>query len=312
MKEARELVRLAKEVCGAEQYHDLNDAAAINPALARGSTEIWYMSPSFWDVGYRGFDNLEKKGLLPDPNNLNETHILLGKIAAHDLEDIFGMMQGEFWSPEGEANSLIRRKGLQHTSMSVGDVVVVSGQAHYVDSMGFKKLPRKVKAKAKTAMNTSHTISGQKAELLCTIEVLGGFEVTSAERYYDINVMLTSIGKRMSWMNRVTSAAEAGIRKSFDAALKKNKNEFLRELHELTGEVEIGRFSKQEAWSDDGYIGVYSEKPRLAKGVINLIEKYVPTTGGGVPGTYGYRGSGRVEGGPKEYSYHESSFGIGD
>lgn len=33
-------------------------------------------------------------------------------------------MQGEIWSPNGEANELIRSKGLFHTSMSVGDCAV--------------------------------------------------------------------------------------------------------------------------------------------------------------------------------------------
>jgi hypothetical protein len=33
------------------------------------------------------------------------------------------MMQGEIWSPQGEAREYIRSLGLKHTSMSAGDMV---------------------------------------------------------------------------------------------------------------------------------------------------------------------------------------------
>lgn len=41
---------------------------------------------------------------------------------ADDLEDLFYNMQGEVWSPNGEARDLIKSKGLYHTSMSIGDI----------------------------------------------------------------------------------------------------------------------------------------------------------------------------------------------
>lgn len=38
------------------------------------------------------------------------------------LEEIFYRMQGEVWSPHGEARYMIASLGVQHTSMSIGDI----------------------------------------------------------------------------------------------------------------------------------------------------------------------------------------------
>jgi hypothetical protein len=84
----------------------------------------------------------------PDPANLAATHIFVttfeapeGQPLDHALEDAFLHFQAEVWSPNGEARALIERKGLGHTSMSVGDVVVDSnGRVHLVASFGFELL----------------------------------------------------------------------------------------------------------------------------------------------------------------------------
>ena len=47
----------------------------------------------------------------------------LGDITADALDGVFMKMQGELWSPNGEARDLIRSLGLTHTSMSVGDLI---------------------------------------------------------------------------------------------------------------------------------------------------------------------------------------------
>ena len=72
--------------------------------------------------------------------NLDQTHLHLKDLEAQDLEDVFYQMQGEIWSPQGEARELIRSKGLSHTSMSVGDVVYRhSDDVYYqVDFLGFR------------------------------------------------------------------------------------------------------------------------------------------------------------------------------
>ena len=63
-------------------------------------------------------------------------------VVANDLEEVFYAMQGEVWSPHGEAREFIRSLGLKHTSMSVGDVIYdVSARKYYVvDFIGFSEL----------------------------------------------------------------------------------------------------------------------------------------------------------------------------
>jgi len=114
----------------------------------------------------------------PDPYNLGRTHIALGAIApaslrsplgvlqppgylatawpegldlryqgAEDVLDaVYEAMQGHNWSPQGEARAMIEGLGLEHTSMSVGDVIQDvrgPGRAFMVDRpVGFYELPR--------------------------------------------------------------------------------------------------------------------------------------------------------------------------
>lgn len=103
--------------------------------------QIWYMKPSWFRDGMVG-----KK---PDVANLNATHVHLKDLdieefknfADENLDHIYHQMQGEIWSPNGEACELIRSKGLRHTSMSVGDVIVdPRGKVHVVASFGFEAL----------------------------------------------------------------------------------------------------------------------------------------------------------------------------
>lgn len=123
-----------------EQYTSLNDAERYNRSLAPGKTEIWYTKKEFARDAMMGKDWLEEKGRLPSKKTLKKTHILLGKIKASNLEPIFMLMQGENWSPKGEAFDMIKKSGTAHTSMSIGDVVVIKGKAHMVDTFGFVEL----------------------------------------------------------------------------------------------------------------------------------------------------------------------------
>jgi hypothetical protein len=102
---------------------------------------VHYMREEFFRDGNMGFDWLKQRGRLPNPKALEATHVLLKQEDARDLEDVFHKMQGEVWSPNGEARSLIREKGLQHTSMSVGDIAVdEAGKVWLVDRFGFKEV----------------------------------------------------------------------------------------------------------------------------------------------------------------------------
>jgi hypothetical protein len=123
-------------------YESLNDVARMGPGMMEfeaGPVEIWYArNPTF-----------EADAKL---ETLSETHIQVGSIRGMDLDRrvyssteeecnrIFYLMQGEVWSPMGQARNLIRSLGLRHTSMSIGDVVKVGDDAWVVDRMGWEKL----------------------------------------------------------------------------------------------------------------------------------------------------------------------------
>ncbi len=106
-----------------EKYSSLNHAVEVteDDAYAQGSTEIWYCKPNI--------DHWDRRTLTPDASKLRKTHVKLGSINTDSKEHVFSLMQGENWSPQGEANELIARLGLHHTSMSIGDVVVAHGEA---------------------------------------------------------------------------------------------------------------------------------------------------------------------------------------
>jgi hypothetical protein len=100
---------------------------------------IHYMKPEWFAAGIMGVGR-------PDPADLAATHVLLMEIelarqsVEKALEDTYRTMQGEVWSPNGEARDLIEGLGLRHTSMSVGDVMVADGQVFIVASFGFERL----------------------------------------------------------------------------------------------------------------------------------------------------------------------------
>jgi hypothetical protein len=105
-----------------------------------GETQIWYAKPESVPNTIFGPQWLRASGIEITAKTLQNTHVLLGSVSDTSLESIFHRMQAEIWSPEGEARSLIQKKGLAHTSMSVGDVIVSNGKAHMVDQVGFVEL----------------------------------------------------------------------------------------------------------------------------------------------------------------------------
>lgn len=64
-------------------------------------------------------------------------------VSAKDLEEVFMLMQGENWSPNGEAREFILSLGLLHTSMSVGDRIYdcQNSKTYQVDFIGFTEIP---------------------------------------------------------------------------------------------------------------------------------------------------------------------------
>lgn len=109
---------------------------------------VHYMKPGVSRDFGMGHKWLAERGQLPTLETLDQTHIPLKTLEYEfvegelwrALEKVFRDMQGEFWSPNGEARPLIRSKGLQHTSMSVGDAVVADGKLWLVDRFGFQEI----------------------------------------------------------------------------------------------------------------------------------------------------------------------------
>lgn len=126
------------------KYKSLNDAAKHvgDPGFAKGQTRIWYVRPEQGRDYRMGYDWLRDQGIpVPDPKTIGQTHIKLGSIKEADLDRVFSMLQGESWSPRGEARDLIRDIGLGHTSISVGDIVqTADGELLMVDSLGFRSI----------------------------------------------------------------------------------------------------------------------------------------------------------------------------
>jgi len=71
---------------------------------------------------------------------INDTHKFVHMIEAERLEEAFMKGQGDYWSPNGEARSLIRGLGLEHTSLSVGDVLIdEEGNQRLIMLSGFEE-----------------------------------------------------------------------------------------------------------------------------------------------------------------------------
>lgn len=79
--------------------------------------QVYYArQPTFHPSGEFGTPRLTVTGL-------QTSHAHLCQVEAHSLDEAFCRMQGENWSPYGEARGLLCSLGLGHTSMSVGDVL---------------------------------------------------------------------------------------------------------------------------------------------------------------------------------------------
>lgn len=122
---------------GVEEFKELTDA----PTLSPGTTEIWFSKKDFFFRAISCFKGLKETfgDEMPTVRTLEKTHVFLGKVNL-PLDKVFMRMQGEMWSPLGEARGLIKGAGLGHTSMTMGDVVIVDGVAYMVALEGFERL----------------------------------------------------------------------------------------------------------------------------------------------------------------------------
>ena len=110
-----------------------------------GAWEVWYMKEWKSHFGVTGFEEPPTP-----PADLTETHTQVAKVIFNEWKEseeaaneIWIIMQGERWSPQGEAKDLIRSLNLKHTSMCIGDLIKApSGNLFVAESVGFRRINR--------------------------------------------------------------------------------------------------------------------------------------------------------------------------
>lgn len=120
-----------------EAYARFSDASLLDDRYGSGRTQIWYAKAEFFRVLSMGSLFAAKKDMLPDPYDLDKTHVYIGNVNETNPSKVMRMMQGEMWSPDGQASGLPAIQKCRHTSMYVGDIMVIGGETLMVDSHGF-------------------------------------------------------------------------------------------------------------------------------------------------------------------------------
>ena len=102
--------------------------------------EVWYQR----DMHFHGFTTGSDPDFVMPREELKRTHVMIGCVAHADgrlpnFERMWMDLQGEMYSPNGEARELILMHGIHHTSMSTGDFFVLpDGRAGVVAFVGFR------------------------------------------------------------------------------------------------------------------------------------------------------------------------------
>ena len=122
------------------------------------------------------------------------THRFVCELDVPRLENVFVRMQGEVWSPNGEARELIASLGLHHTSMSIGDVVQDNDGVHWMCApLGWQRLPDALPPEQRDRLLAA--LSGIIRHLRERDTPLTGTELTISERL-------------IAWRNAVSASAE--------------------------------------------------------------------------------------------------------
>ncbi len=136
------------------QFSELADACHLdgNDIYTGGTIEVWYHRDIYANTyeAYargRGIEQLKKEvpSLVPTTKvALQQTHAQLGTLKDYlqvaGLTDFLGYLQAEDWSPNGEADDMLARLNLKHTSMTFGDVFIIEGVIYMRDRNEFRCL----------------------------------------------------------------------------------------------------------------------------------------------------------------------------
>lgn len=105
---------------------------------------IWYSRNNFFRDAVMGLDWLKTKGISITLDNINVTHALVAEVFTN--EEVMGDLWFKYQAESGFRlpNTVpVGRKPNEvgHTSMSVGDIILIGDTLHMCDSIGWKKLP---------------------------------------------------------------------------------------------------------------------------------------------------------------------------
>ena len=113
-------------------------------ALSRSKVTVWYSKNLAKDMALMMSLGKTTEIDLPDNFELNATHTPVVEYFTEDTkaldicEQTYHWLQGEVWSPNGEARELIDSlEGIHHTSMSMGDIVQVDDRFFICQMVGF-------------------------------------------------------------------------------------------------------------------------------------------------------------------------------
>jgi hypothetical protein len=157
-------------------------------------------------------------------------------------------------------------------------------------------------------VGVSRHTRGKKPDLLATITSCTKYDPAHKKSMPSVEIMAKPDGAKQPWMRAFANK----VRPLLEREIAKQKYSTPQE-DTCVGVAEIGSYSTQESYSDDSYLIVRSDEPTLTRTIMKVLKEVRPTTGGGVPGSSGYRGSGvQKTSDSAVLLYNWSSFGIGD
>lgn len=169
---------------------DAEEDSIFNELITlKKGTEIWYnvddryeKQGSDWEEDYflrvrkymgrkrmKAWEDVTEDSIIPKSlSELKETHKLLGRLKETKPEKIFWILQASNWAKNyNNVNKYLIKKGIRHTSMMVGDIIITGKKGYITLDMGFlefdispefnkkqyitiKPLSNKINMKAKT------------------------------------------------------------------------------------------------------------------------------------------------------------------
>ncbi len=106
-----------------------------------GSVQVWYYREEYArDAHFSDFASMIGARKPNKMHSLDKTHILLCHTNIEDKEILFTRFQDWPGIHSKETNAYLDSIGLTHTSMSVGDIVVIDENTYLCASMGWTRL----------------------------------------------------------------------------------------------------------------------------------------------------------------------------